>query len=140
MIKISELNKSLGWVLVLATLGAYGFLQSKADNIIGLPSLFYSLYYIVLLPILLIGLSIGLYRYERFSSGGFKVGAFFLITVLMYTLWMGPSDWRFSMTVAAIAGGLLYALIKMSDEAARFIFVLVSMMITTMVYVTVSVF
>ncbi len=140
MIKIAELNKPLGWVLLLATLGTYVYLESKADAVDGLASILYSLYYIVLFPILVIGISVGLHRYERFSNAGFKVGAFLLLTVLLYTLWMGPSYWPFSLTIATIAGGLLFSLIKLSDSTARFVFVLVGMVITTLIFVAVSAF
>ena len=140
MIKISELNKSLGWVLTLATLFAYGFMQYKTPSKVTIAPILYSLFYIILLPVLVIGISNGVTRFEKFSNNGFKIGAFFLITVLLYTLWMGPSYWLFSLTVAAITGGLLYTLIKLSDSVQRLVFVLVGMVITTYVLVSVSVF
>lgn len=140
MIKISELNKSLGWVLFIATLVAYGVIYSKSYLLVNVHPILYSLYYVVLFPILVIGLSVGLASYEKFSNNGFKVGAFFLITVLLYTLWMGPSYWWFTLIFAVATGGLLYSLIKLSDATARLIFVLTGMIIATLVMVSVSVF
>ena len=140
MIKISELKKALGWVLAIATLVAYGYIYYKSNSPTNIAPILYSLYYIILLPILVIGLSVGMDRFEKFTQTGFKVGAFFFITVLLYTLWMGPTFWLFTLVMALVTGGLLFSLIKLSDATARLIFVLTGMVITTLVMVTVSLF
>ncbi|XOV66768.1 MAG: hypothetical protein ACFHU9_14170 [Fluviicola sp.] len=136
MIKTTELNKTLGWVLTLATLGTYAYMQSKGNG--GIVAILYSLFYILLFPILLIGVTVGLSRYEKLSSNGFKVGAFLLLTVLLYALWVGPTYWVFTLIVATVSGGLLFSLIKLPDTTARLIFLLIGLLLTGLVFTSVA--
>jgi hypothetical protein len=136
MIKTTEINKALGWVLTLATLGTYAYMQFKGNG--GIVAILYSLFYILLFPILLIGVTVGLSRYEKLSNNGFKVGAFLLLTVLLYALWVGPTYWVFTLTVAAISGGLLFSLIKLPETTARLIFLLMGLLLTGLVFTSVA--
>ena len=142
MIKISELNVSLGAVLAVGVLASYGFLYSQLPKLNAIGAMVFFTVSLGLLPILLIGLTVALSKskYQKFSTDGFKVGAFLLITLLMYVIWVGPSHWLFTLIFGGIAGGLLFALIKLAEKVAKLIYTLFGLAIVTFILVAASTF
>lgn len=124
--KASNLNVSLGIVLSVAVVIGYGFLLTQISHLNEIGAVIFFLVSLALLPIFIIGLSVALSnsKFQKFSSGGFKVGAFLLITLLMYVIWEGPSYWPFTLAFGAITGGLLFALIKLKESLSKLIFTL----------------
>ena len=126
MTKISELNIILGAVLSLGVLASYGFLYSQLSYLNALGAMMFFTISLALLPVLLIGLSTAMSRskFQKFSTNGFKTGAFLLITLLMYVVWVGPSYWPFTLIFGALTGGLLFAIIKLDEYISKLIFTL----------------
>ncbi|MCR9172311.1 MAG: hypothetical protein NXI10_07475 [bacterium] len=140
--KISELNTSLGAVLAISAIASYGFLYSKLSHLDAVGSMVFFAISLALLPVLLIGITVALSKskYQKFSSDGFKVGAFLLVTLLMYVVWEGPSYWAFTLTFGAIAGGLLFALIKLEEHIVKFIYTLFGLLIVAFIVVSATTF
>lgn len=142
MIKLSELNKSLGWVLTVSSILSYAYLLNQLPYLNQLGGGLFFVLSIAFIPVLLIGLSNSLtqLRFEKFSSNGFKIGAFFLITLLLYAIWVGPSYWLYTLILGSITGGLLFSLIKLDEALARLFFILAGIVVVVAIIVTGTMF
>lgn len=142
MIKLSELNKSMGWVLTVSSILSYAFLLNRLPYLNKLGGEIFIVLTLAFIPVLLIGLATALTqpRMEKFSSNGFKIGAFFLITLLLYAIWVGPSFWLYTLILGLITGGLLFSLIKLEEVLARLIFILIGIIVVATIIVTGSMF
>lgn len=142
MMKFSELNMALGVALTAGSLVSYGFLYSQLPYLNPLGSMVFFIVSIALLPIFLIGLSVALSKskFQKFATNGFKAGAFLLITLLMYVIWVGPTDWLFLLLFGVITAGLLFTIIKLNENIAKFAFTLFGLIVVSFVLIAAYVF
>ena len=138
MTKISELTVSLGAALTVGAFASYAFLYAQLTHLNALGGMVFFTVSLALLPMVLIGLSVALTnsKYQKFSSSGFKVGAFLLIALLMYVIWVGPSYWLFSLVIGVVTAGLLLALIKLHENTAKLIYTLFGLGVVTFIIVS----
>jgi len=138
MIKLSELNKSLGWVLTVGIILSYAYLLNQLPYLNPMGGGLFFVLSLTFVPVLLIGLSASLpqMRFEKFVANSFKIGAFFLITILLYAIWAGPSYWLYTLVLGSITAGLLFSLIKLEEAVAKLIFILVGIIVVVAIIVT----